>query len=658
MGDIQKEHGKLKFRDSLGNKIAVDELVKVDATGTLRNMAGSVLGSISGSNVPTSGIVTTTGTNTTIIVYPSGMTVEYDNGTLTGTITYPNGNSTEAAVAESGGTTTITGDDGTTITSVDGGSTTINDATDGSTEVIAPDGSITTTTSDGTTTTTTPDTTTDPFADLIINSRGVTRSGFIITYDPAAVRTVTETEQYTVTAVATYIATGEVKVYTFTEWAYPAGTTVDSYGRVLVDMNTVPEGECKTYALNNNLHFVESNGSVNDERIRQAYDVVLGRYFISSDAYAYWTEQLEANNWDENTFRTTIANAGIQSGVCPIAAVNAQIYLTPTDSHGRAFIRMDTIPDSECKGYALENGIIFVQSNGTTQDTMVLNAYRTVLGREYIGSEGYDYWVNQLTTNNWDETTLRIAIANAAIATGIDSFCKVARFDAMVYLTPNDPDGRVYIKMSTAPDSECKTASLARGTIDWSYAQPLTDTDQRISTAYKTVLDRDYVSSNAYTYWGEQIVNNSWDDDTLKEAIANGALSSTEDCPIAKDNARNYLVAKTQTPTITIASSVNENSSIQGSISNYDPLVTYTISANLGTITYTGDSTFYYNAPDITGDATVVDEISIYGTKAGELQSDTLNLNISVIYVPFVSDEVIANDNFSTYETYNDGFTY
>jgi len=109
-------------------------------------------------------------------------------------------------------------------------------------------------------------------------------------------------------------------------------------------------------------------------------------------------------------------------------------------------------------------------------------------------------------------------------------------------------------------------------------------------------------------------------------------------------------------PIISIATSVNEQSSIDGSITNYDSEVSYFMSVTNGTVKDNKDGTFQYISPDVDEDET--DTLTIYGTKAGMLRSENSLVAITVHDVPVESDDAISNANFSDNESYNNGFEY
>ncbi len=115
----------------------------------------------------------------------------------------------------------------------------------------------------------------------------------------------------------------------------------------------------------------------------------------------------------------------------------------------------------------------------------------------------------------------------------------------------------------------------------------------------------------------------------------------------------------TVTPVLTIASSVNESASIQGSYTS-DTGSDVTISATLGTISNhnTTAKTFTYIAHDIIdgNDDAVV--ISAFATKAGELKSLTTTANVNVVFVSTVIDtnSIIQVVDFTAEAETNTGF--
>ena len=116
-------------------------------------------------------------------------------------------------------------------------------------------------------------------------------------------------------------------------------------------------------------------------------------------------------------------------------------------------------------------------------------------------------------------------------------------------------------------------------------------------------------------------------------------------------------VFQTTQPTISIATSVNEGSNTVGTITNYDADATYYISAINGTITYTTGSTFTYTSVDITNGVNTSDTISVYATKAGEVQSLTTEQAMTIVYVPVVADTTIQVVDFTGEAQINDGWS-
>jgi hypothetical protein len=115
-------------------------------------------------------------------------------------------------------------------------------------------------------------------------------------------------------------------------------------------------------------------------------------------------------------------------------------------------------------------------------------------------------------------------------------------------------------------------------------------------------------------------------------------------------------VFETTQPIISIATPVNERSNTVGTITNYDADATYYISAINGTISYTTGSTFIFTAVDITNGVNTSDTISVYATKAGELQSLTTEQVMTIVYVPIEEDTAYQVVDFTDEAQYNDGF--
>ena len=114
----------------------------------------------------------------------------------------------------------------------------------------------------------------------------------------------------------------------------------------------------------------------------------------------------------------------------------------------------------------------------------------------------------------------------------------------------------------------------------------------------------------------------------------------------------------TKTPVVTLASSVNENSSINGSYTS-DVGTTTILIADKGTITNHDvvAKTFTYTSYDITNGLNGLDTITAYSTKAGEIRSADNITNVTVVYVPIAGDGTISNANFATNVSTSTGFT-
>ena len=112
-------------------------------------------------------------------------------------------------------------------------------------------------------------------------------------------------------------------------------------------------------------------------------------------------------------------------------------------------------------------------------------------------------------------------------------------------------------------------------------------------------------------------------------------------------------------PTLTVPATVNENQTITCSFtvpSGED----ITITADKGTISNidTASNTFVYTAYDITNNLNGTDTIFAYCTKPGALQSPTIKMQITVVYVPMVADGTISNADFQA-NSYNcNGFKF
>ena len=113
----------------------------------------------------------------------------------------------------------------------------------------------------------------------------------------------------------------------------------------------------------------------------------------------------------------------------------------------------------------------------------------------------------------------------------------------------------------------------------------------------------------------------------------------------------------TTSPVLTINSSINENTSMQGSYTSEAGSVV-TLTADIGTITNhnTVAKTFTYNAPDVVDGNNDSATITTYANKSGQFQSVNTFVPITIVYVPSISDTTIqVVDIFNDLQT-NTGF--
>jgi hypothetical protein len=118
---------------------------------------------------------------------------------------------------------------------------------------------------------------------------------------------------------------------------------------------------------------------------------------------------------------------------------------------------------------------------------------------------------------------------------------------------------------------------------------------------------------------------------------ANAAASAAEAAGYA--SSLNIDELQTDDVTISIVTTVNENTTIQGTITNYDANATYLIEATNGTITNITGNTFDYTAPDITDGDDDVDVISYSALVSGKLYSDVNTTGMTIVYTPIVADD-------------------
>ena len=149
---------------------------------------------------------------------------------------------------------------------------------------------------------------------------------------------------------------------------------------------------------------------------------------------------------------------------------------------------------------------------------------------------------------------------------------------------------------------------------------------------------------------------------TVYDMVNDLAPTSATPNSVVKANENGYLDAswlggaKTEPPVLAIGSTVNENDSLQGTITNYDSNATYFFTTGFGSIKYVDGNTFYYYAGDITDNVDHTVTVNCYATKPGELRSENTILTITVKYVPMIADDAYV-DNLTTNDAeYNNGW--
>lgn len=120
----------------------------------------------------------------------------------------------------------------------------------------------------------------------------------------------------------------------------------------------------------------------------------------------------------------------------------------------------------------------------------------------------------------------------------------------------------------------------------------------------------------------------------------------------------NSLLPKTEAPIINVALTVNENDNTTITISNYDSSCSYNFTSDVGTIAYTSGVTATFTAMDITNQTNHIGSITCYATSEGEIRSDNCISNITIVYVPFVSDQTLSNADYATNVQTSSGFTF
>lgn len=127
---------------------------------------------------------------------------------------------------------------------------------------------------------------------------------------------------------------------------------------------------------------------------------------------------------------------------------------------------------------------------------------------------------------------------------------------------------------------------------------------------------------------------------------------------VTKDNV-SVLLPVTVTPIISGPVNVNEYSSNDFIIENYDSNVSYILTSVSGVVSNVSTGgVFTYVAPGLPTEDDGGDVIEIYATSMGKVRSNTVRLELGIVNVPVEGDQTLANADFRTNEVLNENFEY
>jgi len=207
--------------------------------------------------------------------------------------------------------------------------------------------------------------------------------------------------------------------------------------------------QCVNKIIKENEIFVNRLGDNIDNAIWTAYKNALGRNYVDNTGAKYWRNKIMTGYIDVEDIEQSIASNAISIAndrTCIYASLKALKYMRNTDPYGREYYDIIDVLDAynndefsqvdkECFDYVINEGDIikewFVKPNPNyEEDKEIVSAYKSVLGRNYIDSKGFNYWFSEYRTKDWEFYDLEKAIANSAINFTSDK-CKTARENAI-----------------------------------------------------------------------------------------------------------------------------------------------------------------------------------------------------------------------------------
>jgi len=128
---------------------------------------------------------------------------------------------------------------------------------------------------------------------------------------------------------------------------------------------------------------------------------------------------------------------------------------------------------------------------------------------------------------------------------------------------------------------------------------------------------------------------------TANDAIKLNGVSGSQ--YITTQNIGQYIPRATQ-PTVTMATTVNENKTITGTINNYDANASYNISVDKGKVsTVSSIGTFTYTAPSISNKTNTTAKVTISASTVGYVKSNNTVIDVTIVYVAIQFDQATSN---------------
>jgi len=186
-----------------------------------------------------------------------------------------------------------------------------------------------------------------------------------------------------------------------------------------------------------------------DVMINKAYNDVLNRTNIDNNGMKYWYSEVQKNNYEQYDLNVKIAESAISilgSGICSKSVYSAYIYLNPVDANNREFYKINDVvnndknteEDNECIEYVLSTGLPSKYWFVIPKDDLeieISKAYKDVLNRNYVDSNGMNFFYEWASLNN--PTYYQLCLYIAHIAADSDIACNKTKERARQFIQSN-----------------------------------------------------------------------------------------------------------------------------------------------------------------------------------------------------------------------------